>query len=67
MGRNEARLGPEEATLAGSGPLLGKDRISVQHLAEYLKTSLEKAQNIRHGSENFHRGLGVPVGLIVKL
>ena len=67
MGRNEARLGPEEATLARGGPLLGKDRISVQHLAEYLKTSLEKAQNIRHCSENFYRGLAVLVGLIFKL
>ena len=67
MGRNEARIGPEEATLAGGGPPLGKDRISGLHLAEYLKTSLEKAQNIRHRSENFHRGLGVLVDLIVKL
>ena len=54
-GQKEARLGPEEAALAGGGPPLGKDRISGQHLAEYLKTSLEKAQNIRHCSENFHR------------
>ena len=67
VGRNEARLGPEEAFLARGGTPLGKDRISDQHLAEYLKTSLEKAQNIRHCSENFHRGLGVLVGLIVKL
>ena len=65
MGRNEARLGPEEATLARGGTRLGKDRNSGQHLAEYLKTSLEKAQNIRHCSENVQRGLGVLVGLIV--
>ena len=67
VGRNKARLGPEEDTLARGGPPLRKDRNSGQHLAEYLKTSLEKAQNIRHCSENFHRGLGVLVGLIVKL
>ena len=54
-GQKEVRLGPKEAALAGGGPPLGKDRISGQHLAEYLKTSLEKAQNIRHCSENFHR------------
>ena len=47
-GQKEVRLGPEEAALAGGGPPLGKDRISGQHLAEYLKTSFEKAQNIRH-------------------
>ena len=67
VGRNEARLGPKEATLARGGPPLGKDRISGQHLAEYLKTSLEKAQKIRHCSESFHRGFNVLVGLIVKL
>ena len=67
MGKNEARLGPEEAALARGGTPLGKDKISGQRLVEYLKTSLEKAQNIRHCSKNFHRGLGVLVGLIVKL
>ena len=67
VGRNEAWLGPKEATLARGGPPLGKDRISGQHLAEYLKTSLEKAQNIRQCSENFRRGLAVLVGFIVKL
>ena len=44
-------LGPEEATLARGVTPLGKDRISGQHLAECLKTSLEKAPNIRHCSE----------------
>ena len=46
MGRNEARLGPEEATLARGGPPLEKDMISGQHIAEYLKTSLEKLMNV---------------------
>ena len=47
------------------------------YLAEFLKTCLKKAQNIHSEpggsrvsgdfSENFHRGLAVLVGVIVKI
>ena len=49
-GRNGAKLGPEEADLARGGLRLGKDRISSQHLAEFLKTYLKMGQNICTGT-----------------
>ena len=41
------KLGPEEKDLARGYLLFGKDSISRQHLAEFLKTYLKTCQNIR--------------------
>ena len=49
-GETWAKRGPEEADLARDDLLLGKDRISRQHLAEFLKTYLNAEQNIGTGT-----------------
>ena len=46
-GRNEAKLGTEEADFARGDLLLGKYSICRQHLAQFLKTYLKMGQNIR--------------------